>query len=432
MIVNYLVGFARGMATMSIRRCSNHRVVFKVGALAVCAIIATSSVDAQSILRGSGTTGTVHILNSDLAVFEAGINRRDLPCRVDDAKAQLGFDRRFHAGYQIRVPLKELSGEGNRLTMVLRVAHVDSPDSPIYLTQRTPVPPIVEDAKGDAYLYGNFDLGEGVYSVALVIRDLQERVCSKFWEVDAMLEGGQEGIELMLEPGSVEETETAQFRPVAPVARVPDSESLRIKLLVNFAPQDQDAATLQPRDTSALVSVLRTISGEPRIGKFSLVAFNLHEQRVLYRQEDADLIDFPALGASLESLKLGTIDLGRLTDKHGDTRFLSNLLREELSGSDDVDAFVIAGPKAFLDKGVPQEDIEDLKEGDVPVFYLNYNLDPARVPWRGSISEAVRRLNGIEYTIRRPRDLWNAVTEVVDRIDELRSRRRASLVAEKD
>ncbi len=371
-------------------------------------------------------------MNADLAVFESRDNRRDLPCRVDDAKAQLGFDRRFHAGYEIRVPLKELSGEGNRLTMVVRVQQKDSSEAPVYLTQRTPVPPIAEDAKGDAYLYGNFDLGEGVYDVALVMRDLQERVCSEFWEVEAALSGGQDGIELMLGPGRVEESEMAQFRPVTPVERVPDAEALRIKLLVNFAPQNQDAATLQPRDTSALASILRTISGEPRIGKFSVVAFNLHEQRVLYRQENADLIDFPALGASLDTLKLGTVDLERLTDKHGDTRFLSNLLRDELSGAPDVDAFVLAGPKAFLEKGVPQEDLEGLREGDIPVFYLNYNLDPAAVPWRGSISEAVRRLNGTEYTIRRPRDLWNAVNEVVDRISESKRRRQASLVAEKE
>ena len=58
-------------------------------------------------------------------------------------------------------------------------------------------------------------------------------------------------------------------------------------------------------DTVALVSILRRISREPQFGKFSLVAFNIQEQRVLYRQSSSERIDFPALGHALESMKLG-------------------------------------------------------------------------------------------------------------------------------
>ena len=70
---------------------------------------------------------------------------------------------------------------------------------------------------------------------------------------------------------------------------------------------------LQPVDTGALVSILRSIFREPRIGKFSIVAFNMQEQKVVYRQEDADRIDFPALGQALTSLNLGTIPETRIT-----------------------------------------------------------------------------------------------------------------------
>ena len=65
------------------------------------------------------------------------------------------------------------------------------------------------------------------------------------------------------------------------------------------------------------------IAREPRIHKFSIVAFNMQEQRVIYRQEAASQIDFPALGKALRSLNLGTVDLKRLTQKHGDTEFLT-------------------------------------------------------------------------------------------------------------
>ena len=75
--------------------------------------------------------------------------------------------------------------------------------------------------------------------------------------------------------------------------------------MVNFAPQDSRSATLQPLDTNALLSILRNIARDPRIAKFSIVAFNMQEQRVLYRQEEASQIDFPALGKALDIAEPG-------------------------------------------------------------------------------------------------------------------------------
>ena len=94
---------------------------------------------------------------------------------------------------------------------------------------------------------------------------------------------------------------------------------------MNFAPQNYNASSLRPQDTVALVSILRRIARQPEFGKFSLVAFNIQEQKVLYRQESEDSIDFPALGEALQSIKLGTVDTHRLQQKHGDTDFLTRV-----------------------------------------------------------------------------------------------------------
>ena len=47
------------------------------------------------------------------------------------------------------------------------------------------MPSIEENAKGDAYLQGGFDLGEGKYHVDWLMRDRTERVCSAFGTSDA-------------------------------------------------------------------------------------------------------------------------------------------------------------------------------------------------------------------------------------------------------
>jgi len=359
-------------------------------------------------------------------VLEAGETRNDLPCSVTPMKPVLGFDLRFHSGYEVNVPLRELAGSENLLTTLFRVTPQDGSGEPVYFIQRIRVPAIVEDAKGDASLQGSFDLGEGKYKVDWLMRDRSERVCSSSWDVEAVLSAKDKPLEVALAPNTVAAAEFEQFQEEPPVQRVAEDTPLSVKVLINFAPQRSNAATLQPLDTSALVSILRTISRDPRIGKFSIVAFNLHERRIVYRQENADRIDFPAIGRALESLQLGTIDLQRLSDKHGDTEFLASLIAKEVREGPQPDALIFAGPKAFLGENVAPESLKEVGQLEYPVFYMNYNLNPQATPWRDTISHAVRFFKGYEYTITQPRDLWFAVSEMVARIVKSKHGRRAA------
>jgi hypothetical protein len=192
-----------------------------------------------------------------------------------------------------------------------------------------------------------------------------------------------------------------------------------VKVLINFAPQQSAAAAMQPIDTSALVSILRNISREPRICKFSVVAFNMNDQRVVYRQEDSDQINFPALGKALSSLKLGMVDYRKLSDKYSENDFLTKLIQDELSHNS-ADAVIFAGPKVMLDGPPPAESLKEIPAVSFPVFYMNYNLTPNQNPWRDSIGTVVKRLRGYEYTISRPRDLWTAWNDIMGHIVKLK------------
>jgi len=385
----------------------------------------------QNILAGSG--GGPRLFGTDMAVLEAGEPRKDLPCTVNHEKAQLGFDLRFHASYEVIVPLRELSGTENLLTILFRVSQLDAAGkptvAPVYFSQKIRVPNVEEDAKGEASLQGGFDLGEGKYKIEWLIRDRQERVCSAYWDVEATLPSKDKSMQLMISPGAIENLEAEQFREEPPVAREP-AQPLNVKVLVNFAPQKATAQSLQPIDTAALVSILRQISREPRIGRFSLVAFNMHERQVLYKQDNADKIDFPALGKAVKNIKMGTVDLTRLSNKRGETEFLEQLLLAEVSkDKSPVDAVVFAGPKALLEENVSQDSLKQIGQLDCPVFYMNYNLYPQATPWRDSISHAVKFLKGMEFTISRPRDLWYSVSEMVTHIVKNRASRGAGASA---
>jgi hypothetical protein len=205
------------------------------------------------------------------------------------------------------------------------------------------------------------------------------------------------------------------------VARETHTDPLNVKVIVNFAPQDSLSATLQPMDTRALLSILRNMAREPRITRFSVVAFNLQEQRVIYRQESAAQIDFPALGEALRSLNLGTVDVKRLAQKHGDAEFLTSFITQEVSGSkEQPDAVIIAGPKVTIEGGLPLESFKEVGDLKFPVFYMNYNVNPQANPWRDAIGTAVKTLKGAEFTISRPRDLFFAWTEIIGRIVKLK------------
>ncbi|HEV8415862.1 MAG TPA: acetyltransferase [Bryobacteraceae bacterium] len=370
-------------------------------------------VRAQVPLAGVGTQ--LQLNGSDLAVLEAQEVRKDLACSVEPVKPVLGFDLRFHGGYDINLPLRDVAGNENLLSVLVRVTPDSRKDNPAYFVQRINVPKLPDDAKGEAVLGGLFDLGEGKYHIDLLMKDRSERVCSFYWDAEAALADRDKEIRPDIAAGAVERAEYEQFNEEPPVERTSD-KPLNIKILVNFAPQNSSLSSLRPIDTLALVTVLRRLSREPQFGKFSVVAFNVQEQRVLYRQSSAERIDFPALGRAIQGVEPGKVDLKQLSQKHGEVSFLSDLIKKEIANGH-PDALIFVGPKVLLDDSVPEEDLKPLaSDVTYPVFYMNYNLNPQAVPWKDAIGKAIRNFRGTEFSISRPRDLWFAVSEVVSRI----------------
>jgi hypothetical protein len=373
----------------------------------------------QILMRGSAPAGTVQLIGNDAANLDSAESKKDLPCTVTPVKPVLGFDLRFHSGYQIAMPLREIAGSGDVLTIIFRVTSASAKDSPYYFSQKYTVPEIETDARGDAYLGGGFDVGEGDYHVDWMMRDRIERVCSSNWDITAALNSRDQNMKLAIAQNAIDMSDQEFFKEEPPVTRLKPEDAFQVKVLINYAPQQGYASSMQPIDTSALVSILRNISRESRIFKFSIVAFNMNEQRVVYRQEDADHIDFPALGKALSSLKFGMIDYKKLSDPHSGSDFLSKLVLDEL-GNNKSDAVIFAGPKVGFNDNVPPDNLKELASVPYPVFYMNYNLTPVQNPWRDPIGNVVKRLRGYEYTITRPRDLWTSWSDIMSRIVKLK------------
>jgi len=360
--------------------------------------------------------GLVRLMPTDAATLEGTENRKDLPCTVNPDKPVLGFDLKFHVNFEITLPIKELAGTENQLTMVFRVTP-DDHSAGTYFSHHFQVPAIERDEGGPAYLYGSFNVGEGKYHVDWLMRDRTERICSFHWDSEASLPQKDKQMVLQIVPGAVQAIDAEIFKQEAPIQREQKPAPLNVKVMVNFAPQDAYGSTLRPLDTRALLSMLRSIAREPRISKFSVVAYNMQQQKVFYRQDEVPQIDFPGLGRAVKTLHLGTVDLKQLVQKHSDTDFLTQLMTTEIKDpKDDLDALIFAGPKVMLDDGVSADVLKQFSDVKFPVFYMNYNANPQANPWRDAIGNAVRTLKGVEYTISRPRDLFFAWSEIMGRI----------------
>jgi hypothetical protein len=218
------------------------------------------------------------------------------------------------------------------------------------------------------------------------MRDRGERVCSSYWDVEARLTPRDKQLVLTLAPDSVAAVNRTIFKEEPPAKNVADGAPLNVKVLINFAPQNSSSAMLQPFDTDALASTLRLIAREPKIRKFSVVAFNLQEERVVFRQENTDQIDFPALGEALKPGSLGTVNVKQLSQKNSEAQFFAELLGKEMNDSTEhPDAVIIPGLKTTLDQSVPEIYLNQLNDVDYPVFYMNVSLDPPANPWHDVI-----------------------------------------------
>jgi hypothetical protein len=358
-----------------------------------------------------------HIQYSDVAVLASRQPRADFPCQVTSNKPSLGFDLRFHADYRATVPLKALADAGGWLQVVMRVTPAAESERPVYFIHRMAIPDEALRANRDATLAGRFYLGLGRYRLDWMMRDARQRICSSHWDLEAKPDHGHGDLPLTLGPnqiaGSAKDA-SADSLQATPEPAMP----LRVKILLNLSPGKPEASIVKPEDAKVLFSMLSSITGQPEIARFTLVAFNLREQKILYRQENADQVDFDALGKAIHSPTAGTIDYSLLRDPRSETRFATRLLTDQLGAQPDPpDAIIIVGPVVSLDRDVPLAPLRMKGAAMCPVFYLNYNPKPFDEPWPDTIGSALKAYKGASaYSIALPGDLGLAMRRLLSRI----------------
>jgi hypothetical protein len=371
----------------------------------------------QALVPGLSIGGNIRPIPDDMAVLELQEPRRDLPCTVKPMKPSLGFDFVFHTGYQVVMPLREFAGSPGGLTIFFRVTPQEHNNETIYMSQRVEVklPSLNENSKGDGLVEGTFVLGEGDYHVDWLMRDQQSRICTSYWDLQAKLNDKEAPLKAWVRPTLVEPGEPLLFGEEPPVQRDAEGGQLKVEIIVNFVPRKESRTALDEKDLQGVVGILRRIARDPHIGEFSLVAGSFETQQILYRQENATRIDFPALGDALKSLRLGIVDAKGLGMKNRPSQFVTDLVAEQ-SKKQMVDALIFIGPKPDVGLEINRDFRGTIGAFDGPMFYFNYNANPIANPWRDLIGNAVKQRKGVEYSITYPKDLFFAWSDLLSRI----------------
>ena len=339
----------------------------------------------------------------------------EIRCRTRAFRPFLGFQFRFLAGYFIEIPVRDLAGPPNELVISVTVRPISVEGAEPVSFDREFQSQAIPNRRGTIEMSGSLALGEGKYDIQWQLRDRFGRFCSESWTLEAKLKKKDRGVPLVLGPGEVAPSAVFLFRKEISVRGGPADKKLRVKLLVSMDVRRRRQVTIRLWQYSRLVAILRSLSRNPSLIEFSLVAFSLEDQQILYEQDYSDSINFPALGEGLGDLTPATVTFDQL-GKTKEQEFLANLLAEEVGGDKTADAYVFVGSDMRFGKKVPKETLAPLANPGAPVFYLN----PTRYPWRGMLGNAVRTLQGTEYKIRQPREVANAVEKMVASISPRR------------
>jgi hypothetical protein len=250
-----------------------------------------------------------------------------------------------------------------------------------------------------------------------MMRDGAGRACSSHWELEAKLGPRERNVPLTLADNVVAEGLATPFDDEPASGRI-GAQGLRMKVLLNVSPAGAKESLLKPPDANVLVSMLRSIVREPYVSRVSLIAFNIRAQRIVYRQDNVETVDFAALGKALETPAAGTVNYRLLQDHQSEAQFVTRLLIEQLGRrTSSQDAIIILGPKVALEKKASLDLLREGGSASCPIFYLNYNPNPFNEPFPDTIGSALKAYSAAsKYEIVRPHDFGAAMREMLLRL----------------
>jgi hypothetical protein len=367
--------------------------------------------------------------------FEHRPGEVSLACTVTPVKPAIDFSFRFHSGYTANIPLKQYSGSGHGFVVLVKVTPDDNAHQPVYLSSAAKLPDVPK-SNDEIEAGGSYLLGEGSYTVDLLLFDDAHRTCRSHWVTEVKLAHTERNIRLRIPPSSVWAVSSTNIpEPVKNAAT--GSRSLRLTVLLNAAPVHARGTVISPDDRELLLGSLASLIEQLPSASIHLVVFNLDQQKKIFSDERFTTANLEKIGEAMDQLELASVKYDVLQNTTGHFSLLAGLVKDELKDQERSDAIIFFGPASHYVDAIPKSLLEE-PPGPIPEFFylqlrpvvhLSRLTQPMRPPMqrrglppqgfpRGGgelpdvIESVMKRLHGKTFKVRTPGEFATAISEL--------------------
>ena len=261
---------------------------------------------------------------------------------------------------------------------------------------------------------GGFAVGEGQFQVDLLVADQETGWTSrKRWRVRVTRSKHQGAAQVAIPPRSVF---PMGVRPW-PIKMDTSGKALRITVLLDAAPLDPRTPALRAWDRAFLLGSLSSLLKQIPCASVRLRAFNLDQQRELFRQDQFDDAGFIKLADSLRTLDLGAVSYRVLQQHQGWLDMLLDYANRELTAADPSDAVILLGPRTHYFTVVPRERLRGRETPNPHFYYFEYiprYFRSSQFP--DTLGSLTKRLDGAVYEISSPDDYARSIQKMLARV----------------
>ncbi len=360
--------------------------------------------------------------------FAAHNGRERLNCTISSFAPFLDFAFRFESGYTIDCPVRIFKGKPATMMALIRVT--PEGQMPVLFKEQFRIPGMSDKMRDKTDLRkvnariggsGAFALGEGRYAVEVMVHDNQNRFCRKEWEIKAARNREEQKANVSLPPWTAAALNTSLWKDVFQ----PAENGVRLTVLLDAAPMNPRSQALRAWDQAFLLDSVTSLVRRIPCQSVRLVAFNVDQQREIFRQDQLDRSGLAKLWQVLRQLELGTISYHVLKRPEGGVDLLTNLSHQEITAENQSDAVVFVGPALMSAEKISRLAEASTKGKTPKFFYLQYF--PA---WRrgrefpDTLQHLTDQYKGTVLKIHSPGELAEALHKVRE---ELRIKQAAEL-----
>jgi hypothetical protein len=194
-------------------------------------------------------------------------------------------------------------------------------------------------------------------------------------------------------------------------------KGFRITVLLDAAPLNPRSPALRAWDRAFLLGSLSSMLRQIPSASVRFRAFNLAQQREVFRQDRFDDAGFVQLSESLRTLELGSISYNVLQQRRGGLEMLLDYANGELTSADPSDAVIFLGPRGYP-AGIPRGMLRGRETPNPHFYYFEYLPSPL---WEGQLPDAIssltKQLDGTVYEIFSPGDLARSIQKMLARLE---------------